>query len=266
MTKKILLEILPPFFVKILKSLKKRVLRKHLISFYGKFNTWEEAKKHSTGYDSGIILNKVKISLMKVKNGDAVYERDSVIFDKIKYSWQILANLLWIASRNNNRLDIIDFGGSLGSTYFQNLNYLKHLNYLSWNIVEQKSFVDCGKEYFEDKNLHFFYSIKECLKSQNPDAILLSGVLQYLELPYDFIEELINYNFKYIFFDRTFFNHKSRDILTVQIVPPEIYSASYPVWFLNKEKFLGMFTGRYKALAEFDSFDKVNKGFIFERL
>ena len=36
--------------------------------------------------------------------------------------------------------------------------------------------------------LNFFYSIKECLESQNPDVILFSGVLQYLEHPYDFLE------------------------------------------------------------------------------
>ena len=252
----IIKDLVPPIVVKLIKKIKKN----NKI-----FKTWSEASKNSTGYDSEVILKKVKEALLRVKNGEAVYERDSVLFDKIEYSWPLLANLLWVASQNDNNLKLIDFGGSLGSTYFQNLNYLKHLNCLRWNIVEQKSFVDCGREFFEDENLNYFYSIKECLEFQNPDVILLSSVLQYLEYPYDFLEELIAYNFSYIIFDRTAFNHNSRDVLTVQIVAPEIYDASYPVWFLNKEKFLKMFLGRYKILAEFDSFDKVNKGFIFER-
>jgi len=47
----------------------------------------EEAMELSTGYDSERILGKVRDSLLKVKRGEAVYERDSVLFDKVQYSW-----------------------------------------------------------------------------------------------------------------------------------------------------------------------------------
>lgn len=262
-------DILPPFSFKIIKyfisSIKKNKTNTHL-EYYGSFSSWDEAKKNSIGYESDIILDKVKNSLLKVKNGEAVYERDSFLFAKIQYPWPLLANLLWIASNNKNNLNIIDFGGSLGSTYFQNINYLKHLNSLRWNVVEQKSFVECGREFFKDKNLNFYYTINECLKNNKPDAIMLSSVLQYLEKPYDFLEELISYNFKYILFDRTYFSETEEDRITIQVVPKNIYEASYPCWFFSLKKFLSIFQNNYRLISDFEDYVglKFAKGFIFE--
>jgi putative methyltransferase (TIGR04325 family) len=236
--------------------------------FWGHYATWQEAQKVSGGYDSDVILNKVKDALLKVKNGDAIYERDSILFDKVEYSWPLLAGLLWIASRNGNRLDLIDFGGSLGSSYFQNRKFLAHLPELKWNIVEQKKFVECGKRYFEDEHLKFHYNIDACLKEQHADTILLSSVIQYLEKPYDLLKEVMNKRFKYIIIDRTAFIERGEDRITVQKVPPEIYQASYPAWFFNQHKFLAFFSGEYELVADFESNDRANipsvfKGYIF---
>jgi hypothetical protein len=78
----------------------------------GDYHSWNEALSKTTGYDTEIILEKCKNALLKVKNGEAVYERDSVIFDTIQYSWALLCCLQKVAIENNNNLYIIDFGGS----------------------------------------------------------------------------------------------------------------------------------------------------------
>ena len=106
--KKALEGMTPPLLMNALKS------KFGSYGFSGNYSTWEEAKASSEGYDSGSILDKVKEALLKVKNGQAVYERDSVLFDEIEYSWPLLAALLWISSRHDNRLNLVDFGGSLG--------------------------------------------------------------------------------------------------------------------------------------------------------
>ena len=59
----------------------------------------------------------------KVKNGEAVYERDSVLFDEIQYSWGLLAGLEKAALEHDGKLCVLDFGGSLGSTYYQNKQF-----------------------------------------------------------------------------------------------------------------------------------------------
>ena len=182
-----------------------------------------------------------------------------------------MAGLLWIASRNDNRLSLADFGGSLGSTYFQNRDFLSHLKYLSWNIIELKQYVDFGKLHLEDSNLHFYYNLDECIKEQQPDAILLSSVLMYIEEPYALLDKIKKNGFNYILFDRTAFVTATDDILTVQKVPPEIYNANYPCWFFNLDKFLNFFSDSYNIIAEFNGFEQANiessifKGFIFER-
>jgi putative methyltransferase (TIGR04325 family) len=56
---------------------------------------------------------------LKVRCGEAVFGRNSVLFDEIQYSWPVTAALMWAAARNNRNPHIIDFGGSLGNSYFQ---------------------------------------------------------------------------------------------------------------------------------------------------
>lgn len=228
----------------------------------------------STGYDSELILGKARDSLLKVKRGEAAYERDSVLFDKVQYSWPLLAGLLWIASQKGNRMNLVDFGGSLGSTYFQNRKFLSHLKELRWNIVEQKRFVDCGKRDFENEHLKFHHDLEDCFFEQRPDAILFSSVIQYLEQPYSLLGKACSLGFDFLLFDRTTFIESGEDRITVQKVPPDIYEASYPAWFFNREKFLDFLSADYELMAEFDALAGAiplgnrygyDKGFIFRK-
>ena len=255
-------ELCPPFLEKFYKA--------HFEPFgwSGNYATWEEALAETTGYDSRVILEKVKASTLTVKSGEAVYERDSVLFDEMKYSWPILAGLLKIAIQNGNYLKLVDFGGSLGSSYFQNRAFLGEAITVRWHIVEQHSFVECGKQYFENEELRFFHTLDDCLLKENPKTLLLSSVLQYLEKPYNFIETVISKNFEWILVDRTPFSVNGKDRITVQKVQPNIYSASYPCWFFDETHFLKSFEQRYHLVATFQSTDTANlpaefKGFIF---
>ncbi len=220
--------------------------------FFGNYVNWDEARKATTGYDSDIIIEKVKNAALKVKSGEVAYERDSVLFNKIDYSWPLLSSILWIAGQNNNQLNLIDFGGSFGTSYYQNLKFLKHLDQLSWNIVEQKKIVNYGKKLFADENLHFYESINDCLQTQNSKTILLSSVLQYLENPYEFLQQLKK--FTYVIIDRMPLS-ENQDRIMIQKVPPKIYDASYPCWILNKDKFVDFIVNDlgFELIASFDS-------------
>ena len=63
----------------------------------GNYNSWEAALAASTGYDSELILEKTRTALLKVKNGEAIYERDSVLFNEVQYASPLLSGLMWIA-------------------------------------------------------------------------------------------------------------------------------------------------------------------------
>jgi putative methyltransferase (TIGR04325 family) len=221
--------------------------------FFAGYENWAEAAAPASGYDSAVILEKVKNALLKVKNGEALYERDSVLFDKTEYSWPLLTCLLYVAAENDGRLNLLDFGGSLGSTYYQNLNFLKNLSALSWNIVEQDNFAECGKKYFADSQLHFYKNIATCLDENKSQVALLSGSLQYLETPFVLLKEIMDEKIGYIIIDRLPINFVG-DIITLQKVNPIIYDASYPAWILSESSLLKFFRDQhYSLIADFDA-------------
>ena len=259
-----------------MKTIIKRIVPGFIINFItglfygwrGDYDTWAEAKNKCSGYDSPVILEKVKESALKVKKGQAAFERDSVTFDKPEYSFQLLSSLLWAASLNSGNLNVMDFGGSLGSTYFQNSRILDALHNLNWCIVEQANYIETGKAHFSSERLHFFNSINKCFFSYKIDVVLLSSVLQYVEKPYNLLDELIAFKPAFIIIERTPFIDKE-DRITIQKVHPKIYKASYPCWFFNKKKFMDYMSQYYELIFEFDALDRANiksefKGFLYK--
>lgn len=258
--KEIVKKIVPGFIINFITGL--------FYGWRGDYDTWAEAKTKCSGYDSPIILEKVKESALKVKKGQAAFERDSVTFDKPEYSFQLLSSLLWAASHNNGNLNVMDFGGSLGSTYFQNSRFLDTLDNLNWCIVEQANYSETGKVHFSSERLHFFNNINKCFDSFNIDVVLLSSVLQYVEKPFNLLDELIAFKPAFIVIDRTPFINK-KDRITIQKVHPKIYKASYPCRFFNKEKFMNHMSQYYELIFELDALDKANiksefKGFLYK--
>lgn len=241
---------LPPALIEHLKP-----LFKYGVYFSGRYDDWISASKSATGYDAYHILEKVKCATLDVIAGRAVFERDSVLFHEVQHCFPVLAGLLRASVGHEGRLSVLDFGGSLGSSYFQCRDFLSVLNSLSWNVVEQPHFVRCGREHIESEQLKFFLSIDEVLRKSKPDVALLSSVLQYLPEPYGVLSELMQSEIDYLIIDRTPFHEASDDVITVQYVPATIYPASYPCRIFSKRAIMAHITNGYEIVAEFDSHD-----------
>lgn len=244
------------------------------ITFTGDYASWADAERQATGYDAAVILERTRSALLKVKRGEAVYERDSVLFDRPEYSFPVLAGLLRTVLIGGGRLSVVDFGGSLGSSYFQCRRFLQAARRLEWSVIEQPGHVACGREYFEDTELRFYESIDECLAHRRPDVLLMSGVLQYLPTPFEVLGGLLRRGLQHVIIDRTAFLETDRDRLTLQTVPEWIYPASYPAWFLSETKFrTTVADAGYTIVADFPGVDRVSpadepayfRGFILER-
>jgi putative methyltransferase (TIGR04325 family) len=263
-----------------MSSLRKKIkqlfrgARRGGITVTGDYRSWEEAARDSGGYDSAVILEKTCAALLKVKNGEAVYERDSVLFDKIAHPFPVLAGLLRAAQADNGRLCVVDFGGALGSSYFQCRAFLSVVTKLEWLVVEQAAHVARGRKIFASDQLNFFETVDECVVAHQPNALLLSSVLPYLPKPYEVLAELLGYGFSHVIVDRTGLLESDRERLTVQRVPDSIYPASYPSWFFGETAFLKAFEkAGYRLLADFPGTDRISpedekanfKGFIFEK-
>ncbi len=249
-TRKIIKRWLPPVAIESIRHFLKKTN-----CYSGNYSDWVAASEQASGYDAELILETVKQAVLKVKSGAAVYERDSVLFDHVEHSYQVLAGMLRAASENGGRLSVLDFGGSLGSSYFQCRDFLSVVDDLQWCIVEQENFVQCGRDNLETEQLRFFFTIEECLQQVTPNVVVLSSVLQYLESPATILEQLMETGAPYIIIDRTPFSAAPADRITVQHVPPSIYPASYPCWIFSKQLFLELVRERFELIAEFDSND-----------
>jgi putative methyltransferase (TIGR04325 family) len=245
----------------IKKKLKRVIplsLRQYIASyrygFFGPYQSWEEVKKKTSGYENTLIVEKVEQAIRKVLRGEAAYERDSVTFDTPEYSWFLLGTLLSIAHREQGVLRVVDFGGSLGSTYFQNRVFLKEVQELKWNIVEQENFVISGRKNFSSDDLHFYYSIEESLRVTPAQTIIFASSIQYVEDPYALLATLMReHAFTYLIFDRTTLTDNDEDMVVLQKVPPQVYDASYPCWFLSKQKLIDFLSSKYELVAEVDA-------------
>jgi putative methyltransferase (TIGR04325 family) len=234
-----------------------------VIQFSGDFPSWESAQKECTsGWDAPTILDKVRTSALKVKRGEAAFERDSVAFEYPDHRWPLVACLLYAATkRSGDRFHVADFGGSVGSTYYQHRDVLNAIPSVMWSVIEQPHFVACGKADFEDEVLKFYDTITQAATRGRIDVVLFSGALQYLPNPFDFLAICADMGVPHILIDR----HPQADAEEDHIEIQHVYKANYPHRTFAKVRF-GKFIESigYQMVFSFQGFDGPHyRGFLF---
>lgn len=242
MFRKLIKFILPVFIINIIN-----VILKRNIKIIGNYSSWEKALENSTGYNDDKIFQKLKESFLKILDGKAQYERDSVLFYEEKINYSLIQIINEIRLKLKKKIDILDFGGSFASIYFQNKSILKNNFFCLWSVIEQKNIVKYvnSKKIYKKlislyNNLYFYPSLKNFYKCHNPDLVIFSGVLQYLTQPHDVLLSLIEKKVKYILILRTPLHDRQEQIM-VQKVPKSIYKSSYPIRIFNEKDFLNFF-------------------------
>lgn len=207
---------------------------KTMLSFGGRYATWEAALKECDGYDSDVIFEKVKKAAIAVRDGRACFERDGYLFYEKHTNFPILAILLSIYLEMGE-LKVLDFGGSLGSMYFQHRDVLKKLGKnLKWSIVEQKHFVEFGRRELSDGILDFEYEIQDV---KDCNCIIFGSSLQYVENYRLYLLDAVQRKCKYVILDKT--PVSNGDWISIERVHEPIYEGSYPFHVFDKQKTLG---------------------------
>lgn len=237
--KRMVVRCAPPILVDCYKS------RFGPEGYFGDYPSYEEAVRISGRYSDEIVLEGIK------KN------HDLYAAGKIRPPLTSLALLsgLLKAFSNLGRLRVMDFGGSLGSTYFQFQDFLRDVPNLSWSVVELKSLAEYGKNHLETDSLRFFRNADECMKGRKPEVLILGGVLQYTKEPYATLDKLLAYGFEYVLLDRTLLTKRSGDFLKIQKIPRALFGrpTRYPAWVLSEEQLLRKFLGRYELVTSIKS-------------
>ncbi|MDO8652465.1 MAG: methyltransferase, TIGR04325 family [Undibacterium sp.] len=259
---------LPPAVVRVIGRLRSGGIR-----FNGNYPTWEEAAAECTGYDDAPILTKVLESTLKVKRGEAAYERDSVLFECIEYVWPVTAAIMWVAAQSGGRLNVLDFGGALGSSYFQNRAFLASLPEVRWSVIEQAHYVSAGREHIQDNTLRFYTSVDDCLAENKPNAILLSSVLEYLPESISYYLDIVGKSkAEIIIVDRSPVAFDQVEKITVQKVPRQIYKATLPCRLISSKRLIDLLKAlNYELVIQYPSIGGSGsnfsyQGFIFKRI
>lgn len=253
MIRKIVKQVTPPFLIDIARLLRYKLSLSPFYGVCGNFASWQEALdycekyNHGKGYESVNILDKVTQAIQEVRIGNAEFERDSFLFYEKDYNYPLLSALFLAFNGidNSRPVQVVDFGGSLGSTFFQNRSlFASMIQPVVWNVIEQKHFVDIGKK--EVPEINFFYDIEELKMSSGGecfDLLLLSAVIDYIPYP-EVFADLLEYPWKYILIDRSFYHPEDKEIIGIQTVPPSIYDAQYPLWLRSESKQNYMMTSK----------------------
>lgn len=221
------------------------------IRYMGDYKNWEDASVECAGYDDSVIINKVIDSIGKVRCKEAAWERDGYLFYEDKYSYKICAAILRCAVQNGGRrVRVLDIGGSLGSTWFQNRKYLSDLVFLEYIVAEQDHFAEYGHNNLEDDTLKFIKSSDRWEDMERFDVILMSASLQYIPSWKDMIARIKRAKPRYVILDRLLVSDRRR--ICVEMVPEEIYLSSYPLTIFDRKDVLSFFDDNYK-LVENDS-------------
>jgi putative methyltransferase (TIGR04325 family) len=266
---RVLKAITPPFVGGIYRS-----IRGVGIQFRGRYPNWVSAEQRAEGYEAGQILECVRQATHKVVRGEASCERDSVLFHKTPYPFPVIAVLLRAALENQGRLNVLDFGGALGSSFYQCRDFLREVSPLRWCVVEQPHYVECGRREFESEILSFHESVDACVRVAPPQVILASGVLQYMPDPASVLGLFLQSAADYIVIDRTPVSIRGEQVISVQSVPSSINRSSYPLWLFNEAQLKAPLMKDYVEISRFDAVDGTLgsgrlkaefKGFMFKK-
>lgn len=217
------------------------------IRYLGDYNSWTEAAEECEGYDDSVIINKAIWASQKVLNGEAKWERDSFLFYEQKYVYKLCASILRCALKNGNKgVRVLDIGGSLGSTYFQNIKYLEDVNNLEYIVAEQDHYRDYGHEHLENSILKFISSKDDWESQEKYDIILMSASLQYISEYIEIAEKIKRARPEYIILDRILISERGR--LCKETVPEKIYKSSYPVRIFSEKEIKDFFEPEYQVI------------------
>lgn len=236
------------------------------VRWTGDYSSWAEARAASGGYDAPRILERVRAAASLVRAGGGAYERDGVVFAAPDSDPLLLDCLNRAARSRPGGLNVLDFGGSLGSTYWQHRSQLEALGSVIWRVVEQPAFAEVGAREFAEGGLRFFPSVAAACAEAPPDVVLLCSVLPYLESPHLLLAELVARRAPWILIGRTGLVDGPADRLTIQHVPRTIYPASYPCWFVSRARLLAHFSDSYILRREERTADGHDTGFTFWNL
>ncbi|MGB6489746.1 MAG: methyltransferase, TIGR04325 family [Steroidobacteraceae bacterium] len=161
-------DFVPPALMRmLLRALGRAPLR-------GDYPSWEAARAASAGYYNDLVVYGRLTEEIRMGVGT---------------SSRILSPLYSAILLAGGTARVLDFGGNLGQVYFDACRRVAaHIE--SWSVVDLADVVALGNARFADAKLRFFPTIEDALAGGNPNVVVCSHVLQYLQSPFEYLSRL----------------------------------------------------------------------------
>jgi putative methyltransferase (TIGR04325 family) len=258
--KSFLRQLTPP----ILWEAGSHIVKRPYVEFEGPLLSWPEAAARAAGWNRA--TDEIALSAaQKVIDGLAVAERDGIALDSTHHSTTVLAFLAMLAARHH-AVRVIDFGGGLGSNYYQGRTVLSALGLpVSWTVIERPSLAAIGREKFQTEELQFSETIEAV--SKICAGLIFTGSLQYVPDPFDTTSPMLD-DIEIVALDRVLVSNDSEHAVFVQH-PPSWHpwrDHSFPVWRFSRGRLMEWFKARgFKIIEEFSIPSRPETGLLFLR-
>lgn len=228
-------KILPDILIKKYKSFLQKNINFILSNSDDKFYNYIDKNKYILKDYNNYLLSK-KFFLKTFK--------DNKLVDIQRQNFFSLNIILEIFYKQNKKINLIEFGGSLGSKY---LNFKKLISNnakeLHWSIVEQNNYVNIGKKSIQNRELKFLNNINDAIYNKLNNILIFSNSLQYYKNPYEILNQALNSaNIKYILFESLPLTKKVDHILLQKHYDTDI---CYSINILNSTNLINFFKKRF---------------------
>ena len=203
--------------------------------------SWSDAVAHSSGYQSKKTIDSL-ISSYPINPANL----SSHFFIGNRLQQIASAFLEGVASSNKNTIRVIDVGGGLGQ-YFFLLEKLAPSIQFEWVILETTALCELAKSVAPTKkNIGWISSLADTQGTF--DIALLSSVIQYVESPFDLLDDLMKVA-KFLILNRLPLTSSRNQKICIQ--RPGFFESkgSYPVHILSEDKVIAYFEARGKILS-----------------
>ena len=194
-------------------------------------DTWADAVRTAYGYqDPGVITSALSA------HGEVHDHKLATHVDA--RTLQIAAALSKLCTNWSSDLTvrILDIGGADGRHERLIRPLLHGLNF-EWTVLETAGMVEnLGRLPADTNRLTWITDISQYVGSA--DVVLMSSVLQYVEKPYELLEEASKRG-RFLLINRLPLIDSDDDVPTVQHLRMYGHRGSYPAWFLSRRRLLG---------------------------
>ena len=204
-----------------------RAIRRRNMGIVGRYRTWEDALRATGPYrpEMAALIESVR----KYRDGEPSFLNRYDPSSRVVW-YPLLAGLLTASARCGGRLSVLDFGGSLGQTWF-GLEYA--LRYLpcpaTWCVVDQPECVDAGARSFQSDRLRFYGSVEDAAAKHDLNTVVCSSTLQYLDRPYETLDMLARLRLPNVILDRTVVSKDDAERIMRQHTPADMGGDVHPL-------------------------------------